>query len=181
MYVLKNYFKVKTMKKIMMVGVILLAICLSISAASAFEWNFDFSSSDSTNTDGGSISLENNELKIQDLKYVIPEGYKENESAKILAEDADQDAFPGFKLSSERFDKGNDSIIIKVAFGDEEIDEEGYTPKDEAVAKDIGDISGYITEYNDGVSFDYIVDGKLVEIFAPDEETLSSLLESSNQ
>ena len=102
----------------MMAGVILLAICLSISAASAFEWNFDFSSNDSTNSDGGSISLENNELTIQDLKYVIPEGYKENESAKVLAEDADQDAFPGFKLSSERFDKGDDSIIIKVVFMD---------------------------------------------------------------
>lgn len=169
------------MKKIMMVGVILLAICLSISAASAFEWNFDFSSSDSTNSDGGSISLENNELTIQDFKFVIPEDYKENESAKILAEDADQDAFPGFKMSSERFDKGNDSIIIKVLFGDKEFDEDAYTPGDEAVSKEIADVSGYLTEYNDGVSFDYVEDGKLIEIFAPDEETLSSLLESSNK
>lgn len=169
------------MKKIIMIGVILLAVCLSISAASAFEFNFDYSSSDSSNTDGGSISLENNELTIQDFKYLIPEGYKENESAKIVGEDADQDAFPGFKLSSERFDKGDDSIIIKVVFGDEEIDEEGYTPEDGAVAKDINDISGYLSEYDDGVSFDYIQDGKLIEIFAPDEETLSSLLESSNQ
>lgn len=169
------------MKKIIMIGVILLAVCLSISAASAFEFNFDYSSSDSSNTDGGSISLENNELTIQDFKYLIPEGYKENESAKIVGEDADQDAFPGFKISSERFDKGDDSIIIKVVFGDEEIDEEGYTPEDGAVAKDINDISGYLSEYDDGVSFDYIQDGKLIEIFAPDEETLSSLLESSNQ
>lgn len=164
-----------------MVGVILLAICLSISAASAFEWNFDFSSSDSTNSNGGSISLENNELTIQDFKFVIPEDFKENESAKVLAEDADQDAFPGFKMSSERFDKGNDSIIIKVLFGDKEFDEDAYTPGDEAVSKEIADVSGYLTEYNDGVSFDYVKDGKLIEIFAPDEETLSSLLESSNK
>ena len=166
------------MKKIMILGVILLAICLSISATSAYEFNFDYSSSDSSNTDGGSISLENNELTIQDFKYIIPEGYKENESAKITGEDADQDSFPGFKISSERFDKGNDSIIIKVVFGEEEIDEEGYTPEEGAVAKDIGDIKGYLSEYNDGVSFDYIKDGKLVEIFAPDEKTLSSLLEA---
>lgn len=53
------------MKKIMILGVILLAICLSISAASAYEFNFDYSSSDSSNTDGGSISLENNELTIK--------------------------------------------------------------------------------------------------------------------
>lgn len=86
------------MKKIMILGVILLAICLSISAASAYEFNFDYSSSDSSNTDGGSISLENNELTIQDFKYIIPEGYKENESAKITGEDADQDSFPGFKF-----------------------------------------------------------------------------------
>ena len=169
------------MKKIMMVGVILLAICLSISAVSAFEWSFGESSSDSTNSDGGSISLENNELTIQDIKYVIPEGYKENESAKILAEEADQNAFPGFKISSEKFDKGDDSIIIKVVFGDEKFDKDSYTPADEAVSKNLANVNGYLTEYNDGVSFDYIVDGKLVEIFAPDEETLSSVLESSNQ
>ena len=64
---------------------------------------------------------------------------------------------------------------------DKEFDEDAYTPGDEAVSKEIADVSGYLTEYNDGVSFDYVEDGKLIEIFAPDEETLSSLLESSNK
>ena len=148
------------MKKIMIFGAILLTICISISAVSAFEFSFDSSSSDSSNSNGGSVSLKDNELTIQDFKFIIPEGYKENKSAQILAEDADQNAFPGFKITTEQFDNGEDSIIIKVVFGDDKMD-------------------GYLSEYNDGVSFDYIEDGKLVEIFAPDEETLSTLLSSS--
>ena len=59
------------------------------------------------------------------------------------------------------------------------MDKEGYTPEKYAVAKKISNTDGYLSEYNDGVSFDYIEDGKLVEIFASDEETLSTLLSSS--
>lgn len=167
------------MKKIMLIGVLLLTVCISLSAVSAFEWSFSSSSSESTNTDGGSISLDDNVLKIQGFEYTIPEGYKENKQAQALAEQADQDTFPGFKISSETLVKGNDSIIIKVVFGDEEMDDDSYTPAEEAVSKEIADTEGYLREYDDGVSFDYIEDGKLVEIFAPDEETLSSLLSSS--
>ena len=89
----------KDMKKIMIFGAILLTICISISAVSAFEFSFDSSSSDSSNSNGGSVSLKDNELTIQDFKFIIPEGYKENKSAQILAEDADQNAFPGFKIT----------------------------------------------------------------------------------
>ena len=167
------------MKKIMILGAILLTICISISAVSPFEFSFDSSSSDSSNSNGGSVSLKDNELTIQDFKFIIPEGYKENKSAQILAEDADQNAFPGFKITTEQFDNGEDSIIIKVVLGDDKMDKEGYTPEKYAVAKKISNTDGYLSEYNDGVSFDYIEDGKLVEIFAPDEETLSTLLSSS--
>lgn len=167
------------MKKIMLLGVLLLTVCISLSAVSAFEWNFGSSSSESTNTDGGSISLDDNVLKIQGLEYTVPEGYTEDKKEQALAEEADQDAFPGFKVSSETFVKGNDSIIIKVLFGDEEMDEDSYTPGENAVNKEIAGTKGYLKQYDDGVSFDYIIDGKLVEIFAPDEETLSTLLSSS--
>ena len=166
------------MKKIVTLGVLLLAVIISVSAVSAFEWSF--SSSDNSNSNGGSVSLDNNVLKIQGFEYTIPEGYKENESAKIVGEDADQNIFPGFKISSETFEKGDDAIIIKVVFGDEDMDEDEYTPGENATATEIADTEGYITKYTDGVSFDYVEDGKIVEIFAPDEQTLSSLLSSSD-
>ena len=164
-----------------MAGAILLAICITISAVSADDgWSFNFSSNEETNSDGGSVKLENNVLTIQDFKFTIPDGFKENESEKVVGEDADQDAFPGFKISSERFDKGDDSIIIKVLFGDEKLDTDTYEPGENYTAEKIGDKEGWIVEYLDGFSFDYIEDGKLVEIFAPDEQSVIDLIESSD-
>lgn len=75
-----------------MIGVLLLAICVSVSAVSAEDdgFSFSFSSSDSSNSDGGSVQVENNVVTIQDLKFTIPDGFKENESAKKVGEEADR-------------------------------------------------------------------------------------------
>lgn len=169
------------MKKILMIGAVLLAVCITISAVSADEgWSLNFSSSDESNSNGGSVKLDNNVLTIQDFKFTIPDGYKENESAKVVGEDADQDNFPGFKGSEDRFDKGDDSIIIKVMFGDTKMEDDKYTPGENYTAKEIADQDGWIKTFDDGVIFDYIEDGKLVQIFAPDENILSTLIQSSN-
>ena len=159
-----------------MMGVVLLAICVTISAVSADDgWSFNFSSSSESNSDGGDVSVENNHVKIQGLEFTIPEGYVENESARLVGNDTDQDAFPGFKISSVHFDKDNDTIIIKVVYGDDELNASTYTPGNATVAEKINDIDGYFEEYDDGVSFNYLKDGKLVELFAPNKETLISL------
>ncbi|AMD17041.1 hypothetical protein TL18_02780 [Methanobrevibacter sp. YE315] len=163
-------------RKFLMMGVVLLAICVTISAVSADDgWSFNFSSSSESNSDGGDVSVENNHVKIQGLEFTIPEGYVENESARLVGNDTDQDAFPGFKISAVQFDKDNDSIIIKVVYGDDELNASSYTPANDTVAEKINDIDGYFKEYDDGVSFNYIKDGKLVELFAPNKETLISL------
>ena len=61
-------------KKIFMVGVLLLAVCITISAVSADEgFNFSFSSSDSSNSDGDSIKFDNGKLVIQGIEFAIPE------------------------------------------------------------------------------------------------------------
>ena len=85
----------------------------------------------------------------------------------------------GSKITTAQFINGNDSIIIKAVFSDEKIDE--YTPTDNAVEKEIAGQQGWIEEFNDGVCFDYLKDGKLVEIFAPDEKVLESILESADK
>ena len=163
-------------KSFLMAGVILLAICITVSAVSADDsWSFNFSSDSETNTDCGQVEITNNHVKIQGFEFDIPEGYEANDSAKVVGEDAG-DSFKDFKASQVRFDKGDDSIIIKVVCGDNELDDDSYTPDDDTVAKKINDVDGYFAEYDDGVSFDYIEDGKLVEIFAPDEKALQSLI-----
>lgn len=170
------------MKKILAIGIILLTICVSVSAVSADDgWSFNFSSSDSSNSDGGSVSVNNNNVKIQDISYTIPDGFKENKSAEVVGEDADQNTFPGAKISTVRFDKDNESIIIKVIFSDSKFDNSTYEPGNNTVAKTVANIEGYIADFNDGVSFDYIKDGKVVEIFAPDEKTLQSVIQSSEK
>lgn len=163
-------------RKFLMMGVVLLAICVTISAVSADDgWSFNFSSSSESNSDGGDVSVENNHVKIQGLEFTIPEGYVENESARLVGNDTDQDAFPGFKISGVEFDKDNDTIIIKVVYGDDEINASSYTPANGTVAEKINNIDGYFAEYDDEVAFHYIKDGKLVELFAPNKETLVSL------
>lgn len=163
-------------RKLLLVGALLLVICVTVSAVSADSgWSFNFSSSIESNTDGGDVSVDDNDLKIQGFEFTIPDGFKENESARLVGNDTDQNSFPGFKVSAVQFDKGNESIIIKVIYGDNELNSSTYTPSNISVAGKIQDIDGYISEYDDGVSFDYLKDGKLVEIFAPNKEMINSL------
>ena len=167
------------MKKIIIVLSVLLAVCLAISAVSADEgWSFNFSSeeSSSSSSNGGEVNFNNGKLKIQGLEFTIPEGYKENDTAKKVGEEADQKAFPDFSISIDQFDKGNDSIIVKVVFGAKKLDNNTYTPNSDSQSKKIAGHDGYFVEYKDGVSFTYLEDGKLVEIFAPDENVLSSVM-----
>ena len=170
------------MKKIVVLGVILLAICVSVAAVSAADddegWSFSFSSSESSNSDGGELSIENDKLTIQGIEFTIPEGFEENKSAEKVGIDG-QDGFEGFKISGAEFNKGDEFIIIKVVFGGVELDEDTYTPADDTVTKEVAGQNGWFSEYSDSVSFDYIKDGKLVEIFAPNEDVLADLIQSS--
>lgn len=164
------------MKKILMIGVVLLAICISISAVSADDgWSFNFSSSE--NTDGGSINFDNGVLKIQDLEFNIPEGYEENTSAQKLAESATdiEDA----KYSACQFIKDGKEIVISVFFTDDGDLENLTATEDGAVEKTIAGINGIYSEnsYGDNTpTFKYIKDGKIVVINAPDDDTIASVI-----
>lgn len=164
------------MKKILAVAIVLLAVCVTISAVSANEgFNFDFSSSDSSDSNGGSLKLDNNKLNIQGIEFTIPDGYKEDEGFKELAMEADQKAFPGMKVTQDRFNKTDDDcIVFEVVFSDDKLDT--YTPADDMVAKKIGNQDGYLKEYDEGVSYIYLKDGKLVSISAKDENVIADLL-----
>lgn len=160
-------------KKIFIVGVLLLAVCITISAVSADEsFNFSFSSSDSSNSDGDSITFDNGKLVIQGIEFAIPDGYKEVDNAKVLG--GENKALQGFKISSDTFAKGNDKIVVKVSYSN--TTEGNYTPDSNATEKTISNQSGwFIQEPNDAV-FTYIKDRKVVEIVAPDENTIASII-----
>lgn len=166
------------MKKILMISAVLLAICLTVSAVSADdEWSFNFSSSESSNSNGGAMSFENGKLKLQDLEFTIPDGFKENESAQKLAEAAED--VEGAKFSVCQFIKDGKEIFVKVFFFDDDNEFTNITPMDNEVEKNMAGIDGVYNanKYGDNTpTFRFIKDGKLVEVNAPDDDTITSVL-----
>lgn len=172
----------KNSSKMLMALAVLLVVACTVSAVSADDgWNFNFfsSSSESVDSDGGAFSYgSDGKLQIQDEKFTLPEGFKENETERAVGADANNNTFPGDKITSATFVKGNEKIITKVVFGDKKLDDDTYQPSENATAKKIADIDGYYETYEDGVSFDFIEDGKLIEIFASNDNLLESVLKS---
>ena len=162
------------MKKIIMVLAILIAVGVSLTAVSADDsWSFNFSTDE--NSDGGSINFENGKLIIQDIELTIPDGFKMNESTKKLAEDAeDVEA----KYSACTFNKDDDEIVVQVFFDDVEFDNITAVNEDQ-INKTINNINGLYeaNKFGDNTpTFTYIQDGKLVQINAPDDEILESIM-----
>ena len=166
------------MKKIFVVLAILIAIGVSLTAVSADdEWSFNFSSAE--NSDGGSIDFENGVLKMQGIELTIPDGYKMDEDSKKLAEDAtDADA----KFSACKFVNGDDEIVVNVFFAD--TDFESLSPQnDTQINKTISNINGLYeaNRYDDDTpTFTYLEDGKIVQINAPNDEILKSIISSTD-
>ena len=166
------------MKKILMISAVILAICLTVSAVSADDsWSFNFSSSESSNSDGGAMSFENGKLKLQDIEVTIPDGYKENESAQKLAADAEN--MDGAKYSVCQFIKDGKEIFVKVVFFNNDNVFTSLTPEGNEVNKTMAGIDGLYdaNKFGDNTpSFRFIKDGKIVEIDAPDDDTINEIL-----
>lgn len=166
------------MKKIFAIGVILLAICISAAAVSAADWSFDFSSSDSSNSDGGQVKFENGKLNLQGIAFTIPDGYKENESAQKLAADAKEVA-EGAKYSMCSFLNGDKEIVTKVYFSNDNKFDTIKPVNDNNEEKTIAGFEGvyYPDMFGDGTpTFQFLKDGKIVEVNAPDDETIEAVL-----
>lgn len=167
------------MRKILLAGLLVLVVCVSLSAVSADEgWSFDWSSSDSSNSDGGDISFDNGKLKIQGIELTIPDGYKENQSAEVLAKAADD--LPDAKFSACTFAKDGKEIITKVFFSDaNEFNKLDPDDDGSSVTKTIAGIDGiyFQDKYGDGTpTFEYLKDGKIVEVNAPDDDTIEAVI-----
>lgn len=170
--ILLKFFKVKKMRKILFVALAVFAICITVSAVSADDsWSFSFGSE--SNSDGGSVDINNNELKIQDEKFTIPDGFEEVEKERVVAEDSKN--IPGAKITTCVLKKGNETILVKVTFVDGGL--ENITGPEGSQNLTIAGNGGFLStdEDNDTV-FDYGVNGKLVEIVAPSQDLIEAVL-----
>ena len=158
------------MRKGLIALIALIAICITIGAASAADWSFNIGSD--TNSDGGSVQINNNELKIQDEKFTIPDGYKENETARLVGNQTTEGS--GAKISACELDNGNKTIIVKVLYADGGID--NATGPEGSENATVSGHSGYLKNDELGTLFGFMKDGKLIEIRAPSQAEIESVL-----
>jgi hypothetical protein len=160
------------MRKILFVALAIFAICITVSAVSADDsWSFSFGSE--SNTDGGSIEINNDELKIQDEKFTIPDGFEEVEKERLVAEDSK--SIKGAKVSTCVLQKGNETVLIKVTFADGGL--EDITGPDGSENVTIAGHDGFLSKDDDGDTvFDFELNKKLVEIVAPNQDLIEDVL-----
>lgn len=166
------------MKKLLIIGLILLTIGSTLTAISAAD----------TNTTSGNVLLENNKLTINDIQFNIPDGFNQTETETDTSgvdEDGEKDTedIDGTvvdKVISQDFtNSAGDKIEIDV----------GTKANNEKIAsinpanseqKTINNKNGYlIKESDDGKTeykFEYLEDGKLVKIVVNNEDLLSQII-----
>ena len=160
------------MRKILVLALAIFAICITVSAVSADDsWSFNFGSEAST--DGGSVEINNDELKIQDEKFTIPEGFEEVEKERLVAEDSP--SIDGAKVSRCVLKKGNETVLVKVTFADGGLTD--ITGPDDAENVTIAGHDGFLSQDDDGdYVFDLDMNKKLVEIVAPSQDLIEAVL-----
>ena len=175
----KNEYK----KKILILGLILIAVSSTLTAISA-ESSF-------TNIEQ-SKTLVNNQLTINDIHFTIPNGYEEIENdtditateidddgeTETETEDIDGTVVDG-STSSEFKNSAGDKIEIKVGIKANDQKIEKIAPVN-FEQKTIAGKDGYlIKELNDGkeqYKFEYLENGKLVKIVASSEDIISQII-----
>lgn len=123
------------------------------------------------------MTFENGKLKIQDVELTIPDGFEENESAQKLAEDAND--VENAKYSLCQFVKDGQEIVVKVFFFDNGNEFTNLTPASGEVEKNIAGVDGLYNpdKFGDNTpTFRYVKDGKVVEINAPNDDIISSII-----
>ncbi|MDO5826348.1 MAG: hypothetical protein Q4Q22_08200 [Methanosphaera sp.] len=159
------------LRKLLLIGVVLIAASLAISAISA------------TSTTETKI-IENNVMKLNDVQFKILDGYTEVEEDMDSAatdddnsEDIDGTAVDA-KTTVEFKNPTGDKIEYTVGFRNngkiDSISPAGYQEKT------IGDKKGFFkTDEDDGKTeykFEYIEDGKIVKVVTNSEDVLNQVL-----
>lgn len=166
-----NLVKKMKLKKLFIIGLVLLTLCGTLTAISA-EGSVSFSSSSSS----GSITLNNGDLTINGAKLKIPDEFEEVEDqTKTVGDAADIDGTHVDSTASTVYKKGNDQIEITVGSksNNQKINE--INPAN-AEKKKINSKDGYLIKGDNKVTFEYLDDGKLVKVVTPNEDLLNKVI-----
>lgn len=165
------------MKKLLILGLILIAFSTTLTALSADE-----------KVTSESMTLVNNKLTINDINFNIPDGFEDVESdsdSSGLDEDGEKevediDGTPiDSKLSKEFKNSAGEKLEIEVGIkaNNEKIDKINLA---NAEQKTIAGKEGFlIKEVDDGKNeykFEYLEDGKLVKIVANSEDVINQVI-----
>ncbi len=165
------------MKKLLILGLILIAFSTTLTALSADE-----------KVTSESMTLVNNKLTINDINFNIPDGYEDVESDSDSSgldengekEVEDIDGTPiDSKLSKEFKNSAGEKLEIEVGIkaNNEKIDKINLA---NAEQKTIAGKEGFLVkEVDDGKNeykFEYLEDGKLVKIVANSEDVINQVI-----
>lgn len=165
------------MKKLLILGLILIAFSTTLTALSADE-----------KVTSESMTLVNNKLTINDINFTIPDGFEDVESDSDSSgldengekEVEDIDGTPiDSKLSKEFKNSAGEKLEIEVGIkaNNEKIDKINLA---NAEQKTIAGKEGFlIKEVDDGKNkykFEYLEDGKLVKIVANSEDVINQVI-----
>ena len=135
----------------------LLALLISCSLSSAFA------------SDDNEVNINENILTLHDVKFNIPDGYKEDESQRKIGETSDDG-----KYSTCVFVNGDKTIKMTVKYGSNSL-EYSVEGKEVITLKTIKNTAGYATR-GTPIKFMYEINGNQATIEAPDEATVEQVI-----
>lgn len=166
------------MNKILIVGLILIAMSATFSAIYADDF---------VSTTSNSMTFNNGDLTINDINFKIPDGFQEverdSDSSSDDGNDVDVEDIDGTPVDSEMTAEFKNSagdkveVTVGILANDKKI--ESINPAN-SEQKTIAGKDGYlIKDMDDGkeeFKFEYLQDGKLVKIVAPSEDMISQII-----
>ena len=167
-------------RKIMLILIALVTLCIAVGAVSAWEFSFgsESSSSSSVSSDGNvaNVDYKDGVLKINDKQFKIPDGYKQDDNKTATGENANLSSDKEAKLTRAVFHNNDKTIVVKCIYTKGEITQYiAEMPNNEN--KTINNHAGTLEKYDDGtVRFSYIDGGKIIQIESPDEATINEIL-----
>ena len=153
------------MKKILSIGLILIAVSCTVAAVSAID------------TASGEMSLVNNNLTINGINFNVPDGYEQVDTDDDK-DDADGEDIDGTHVdlaTSAEFKNGADKLEVEVGIKSNDAKIESINPS-EFEPKQIKDKVGFIKNDDGKVKFEYLQDGKLVKIEAANEDIINQVI-----
>lgn len=155
---------------IIIIAIIIIAIAVFLVVN---PFNISVTSSSSSTSSESSMVFSNGVLNIDGKEFKIPGGFDQLDNESEVGVDAPSVA-QGAKSTYGTFSNGTDEIVVKVFTGPSDFTELNVEGESKNVT--YGSFNGLLHQDEGLFLFDCIVDGKLIEIVAPSEDIISSIL-----